>query len=108
MTLTSQLIAARPVDDYRLFVYPVVLGHGHRLFADSAHVPHLRLEETRRFRSGIVLLRYEPNELRPTTAVADVLSNATRSTRRPPCSGNVAHSATLRFHLFEPVPREDT
>ena len=48
------------VDEYRLFVYPVVLGRGERLFADATKVPRLRLVEARPFRSGIVLLRYRP------------------------------------------------
>ena len=58
MTLTSELIAAGLVDEYRLFVYPVVVGRGHRLFDNATDVPGLRLEEARPFRSGIVLLRY--------------------------------------------------
>jgi dihydrofolate reductase len=58
MTLTSELIAAGLVDEYRLFVYPVVVGRGHRLFDNATGVPALRLEEARPFRSGIVLLRY--------------------------------------------------
>ena len=58
ITLTHALIAAGLVDEYRLFVYPVVVGRGARLFADATSVPPLRLEESRSFRSGIVLLRY--------------------------------------------------
>ncbi|MBA3983650.1 MAG: hypothetical protein H0X61_08995 [Acidimicrobiia bacterium] len=38
-------------------MYPVVLGHGRRLFTDATEVPRLRLVETKSFRSGIVLLR---------------------------------------------------
>jgi dihydrofolate reductase len=58
MTLVSALIAEGLVDEYRLFVYPVVVGTGTRLFADATQVPRLRLVETRPFHSGVVLLRY--------------------------------------------------
>lgn len=56
--LCHALIAAGLVDEYRLFVYPVVQGRGRRLFPDGADVPNLRLVEARSFRSGIALLRY--------------------------------------------------
>jgi dihydrofolate reductase len=48
------------VDEYRLFVYPVVLGCGERLFSGATEVPELRLLEAVPFRSGVVLLRYRP------------------------------------------------
>jgi dihydrofolate reductase len=57
LTLMPELIAGGVVDEYRLFVYPVVLGRGQRLFAEAG-VPPLHLVEARPFRSGIVLLRY--------------------------------------------------
>jgi dihydrofolate reductase len=53
-----ELVAGAAVDEYRLFVYPVVLGRGRRLFAEATNVPRLRLVEARPFRSGIVLFRY--------------------------------------------------
>ncbi len=58
MKLVRALVADGLVDEYRLFVYPVVVGQGTRLFADATKVPALRLVETRQFRSGIALLRY--------------------------------------------------
>ncbi|WP_307188425.1 dihydrofolate reductase family protein [Nocardia acidivorans] len=58
ITLVHDLTAAGLVDEYRLFVYPVVLGRGARLFPEGSKVPALRLVESKRFRSGIVLLRY--------------------------------------------------
>lgn len=54
--LVHALVAAGMVDEYRLFVFPVVVGRGARLF-ESADV-RLRLLETRPFVSGAVLLRY--------------------------------------------------
>jgi dihydrofolate reductase len=58
ITVVHGLINAALVDEYRLFVYPVVLGEGRRLFEDASAAPSLRLVEARPFRSGIVLLRY--------------------------------------------------
>ena len=41
ITLTHTLIAAGLIDEYRLFVYPVVQGRGRRLFPDGYEIPHL-------------------------------------------------------------------
>jgi dihydrofolate reductase len=58
ITLVHELIAMGVVDEYRLFVYPVVLGRGTRLFEDATNVPKLELVACRSFRSGIVLASY--------------------------------------------------
>jgi dihydrofolate reductase len=58
VTLVHALIAADLVDEYRLFMFPVLAGAGSRLFVTSAGP--LELLETRRFDSGAVLLRYAP------------------------------------------------
>jgi dihydrofolate reductase len=58
MSLMPELITGGVVDEYRQFVYPVVLGRGRRLFADATGAPQLRLAQARPFRSSIVLLRY--------------------------------------------------
>jgi dihydrofolate reductase len=60
ITLVHALIAAGLVDEYRLFVYPVVQGRGRRLFPDGHEIPRLRLVNTRSFASGITLLVYTP------------------------------------------------
>jgi dihydrofolate reductase len=60
ISVVRSLIAAGLVDEYRLFVYPVVLGRGERLFADATSVQKLRLIEATPFRSGIVLISYRP------------------------------------------------
>ncbi len=47
------------IDEYRLYVHPVVIGRGTpALTPSNAHVP-LNLAEIQRFGSGVVLLRYE-------------------------------------------------
>ena len=52
------LIAAGLVDEYRLFVYPVVQGGGRRLFPDGFELRNLRLLEAKAFRSGVAYSRY--------------------------------------------------
>ncbi len=48
------------VDEFRLYVHPVVMGRGRRSFADDAHLD-LDLVESRTFGNGVVLLRYAPS-----------------------------------------------
>ncbi|MBI5553241.1 MAG: dihydrofolate reductase family protein, partial [Candidatus Diapherotrites archaeon] len=47
------------VDEMRLFVHPVVIGKGIPLFGRGATKTKLRLEQTRKFPSGLVELRYK-------------------------------------------------
>jgi dihydrofolate reductase len=49
------------IDEYRLMVYPVILGSGKRFFRDGGEVK-LTLVETKLFGSGITLLRYHPTK----------------------------------------------
>jgi dihydrofolate reductase len=58
ITLCHTLIDAKLVDEYRLFVYPVVQGRGHRLFPDGLELPTLRLLEAKAFRGGVTFSRY--------------------------------------------------
>ncbi|MEU4390756.1 dihydrofolate reductase family protein [Kribbella sp. NPDC023855] len=56
--LVHSLVAAGLVDEYRLFVYPVVVGKGARLWPDGSPTTTLHLAETQPFHSGVTLLRY--------------------------------------------------
>lgn len=47
------------VDEYRLLVFPVVLGSGKRLFKEGSDTK-LTLVESRTFPTGVTLLRYQP------------------------------------------------
>lgn len=46
------------IDEYRLYVHPVLVGRGRRPFPDSEVPMPLAPVETRRFGNGVVLLRY--------------------------------------------------
>ncbi len=58
ITLSHELTGAGVVDEFRLFVYPVVQGRGRPLFPAGSAIPKLRLIDTLNFPSGIVLLKY--------------------------------------------------
>ena len=59
--IVSALAPKGLIDNYRIFVVPVVLGKGRPLFNGIGARLYLKLVETRAFRSGLVLLRYAPD-----------------------------------------------
>ena len=59
ITLVHALNRTGLVDEYRLFVYPVALGTGRRLFEEPTDQPNLQLIEAHPFSNGVVLLRYQ-------------------------------------------------
>src|SRR4029077_11760728 len=48
------------VDEFHLWVFPVVLGTGKRLFADGAVPAGLKLVDTKVSTTGVVIGTYEP------------------------------------------------
>ena len=46
------------IDEYRIYVHPVLIGRGRPLFAETDAMTPLRLMESRAFGNGVVLLRY--------------------------------------------------
>ena len=61
-SLVSALTPPGVIDEYRLFVNPVVLGSGIPEFTGIKDRVQLQLVEARAFRTGIVLLRYAPSK----------------------------------------------
>jgi dihydrofolate reductase len=58
--LAAQAIEAGLVDEYQLFLVPVVVGAGKRAFPARSVRVNLELVDERRFRDGTVFLRYRP------------------------------------------------
>ncbi len=46
-------------DEYLIYVHPLVLGKGKRVFPEDAKT-RLRLVDTKTFETGVVLLTYQP------------------------------------------------
>ncbi len=58
--LARELIGQGLVDEYRVWVFPVLLGAGERLFGDGLPPKALRLIGSRTSESGVVVHTYEP------------------------------------------------
>ena len=58
--LLQTLIAAELVDEYRMWVSPVVLGEGKRLFENGVPARALTLVETRHTPRGVLVNTYHP------------------------------------------------
>jgi dihydrofolate reductase len=58
--LTVSMLKQNLVDELRVMVHPVLLGAGHSLFTGLSSRVQLKLQRTMTFRSGNVLLCYQP------------------------------------------------
>jgi dihydrofolate reductase len=63
--LLQTLIAAKLVDEYRLWVFPLVLGEGKSLFESGVPPCGLTLVETRSTPKGVLINSYQPAGLLP-------------------------------------------
>jgi len=61
-SLVSSLTQLGLIDDYLIFINPVVLGHGKPLFKGLKDRHLLKLINTKIFKNGVVLLHYEPDK----------------------------------------------
>lgn len=57
--LVAGLLELDLVDEFRIVLFPIVLGSGKRLFRDEADLRNLRLLSASATSSGVMLLRYE-------------------------------------------------
>ena len=56
--MVRQALAAGLVDELRLLIQPVVLGHGRRLFGDDAQPSTFTLADSTITPSGVLITRY--------------------------------------------------
>ncbi len=62
-TLVHGLVENDLVDEYRLMIFPLIIGKGKRLFADTSSASALRLVESRPVGpDGVVVSTYAPKE----------------------------------------------
>lgn len=57
--IVAELVRANLIDSYRIFIHPILIGNGTRLFADGLRQDRLRCVDVRRFSSGLVEVVYE-------------------------------------------------
>jgi dihydrofolate reductase len=60
--LVQALVEHDLVDEFRLMVFPVVLGRGKRLFGETSDKKTLRLVDSKMVGEGVAILTYKPGE----------------------------------------------
>jgi dihydrofolate reductase len=64
-TLVQTLKAHNLVDEYRLMIFPIVLGSGQRLFGQTPDTLELSFLSSKTFKNGVTELCYRPNSKSP-------------------------------------------
>lgn len=58
--ILTQLAEASLIDEYQIMIDPVAIGNGTPVFQNIKHHLDLKLTSTRTFKSGVILLCYQP------------------------------------------------
>jgi dihydrofolate reductase len=58
--LVQALLKDDLIDEYRLMVFPIVLGSGKRLFGDTGKATTLKLVDSKTVGAGVLILTYQP------------------------------------------------
>jgi len=59
-SLMQTLMEHDLVDEYRIWIHPLILGSGKRLFPEAGHTAKLQLTGTQSRSSGVVVMTYAP------------------------------------------------
>ncbi len=59
-TLVRSLLQENLLDELKLMVHPVVVGHGKRLFTEESELKRLQLVDSKVIGTGVVILTYQP------------------------------------------------
>jgi dihydrofolate reductase len=59
--LLQNLIKHNLIDEYRLWIFPVVVGPGKRLFAEGTVPAELKLVDSKTSTTGVIIARYVPS-----------------------------------------------
>jgi len=62
-SIVSILAQKNLIDDYRIFVCPIVLGNGKPLLSSIKEKINLKLLDMRKFKSGLILLHYASEKI---------------------------------------------
>jgi dihydrofolate reductase len=78
VSVVRQLLAAGLVDELQLFVHPIVVGEGARLFDDGMPTIPLTLITSQAFATGVLNLVYGPDSSAPHGTYEDAREHLTR------------------------------
>jgi len=81
--LIQTLLQSNLVDECRLWIFPVVLGRGKRLFGDGAHAGAWKLADSKTSTSGVLITTYTPaGEIQRGSAALEVPTEAELARRK--------------------------
>lgn len=86
--LIQTLQAASLIDEYNVWTYPVILGHGKRLFENGAKPGALRLAASKVSASGVVMSTYVPAGGIPVSSLSEAEPSAKELNRRAKMATN--------------------